>query len=96
MQCGLHCTQRYTSHMPQLVTRIGDDLAAAVDGLVASGAVASRSDAVRLGLEQLIDRCRRDEVGRQIVAGYRALPQSEAEVGWADEATQQMIADEPW
>jgi len=82
--------------MAQLVTRVDDRLAAAVDELVAAGIVASRSEAVRLGLERLIDRCRRDEIGRNIARGYRELPQDEAEVAWADESTARMIADEPW
>lgn len=82
--------------MAQLVTRVDDGLAAAVDALVAAGVVASRSEAVRLGLEQLVDRFRRDEIGARIVEGYRSLPQSEAEVGWADESSARMIADEPW
>lgn len=82
--------------MPQLVTRVDDDLAEAVDGLVASGVVASRSEAVRLGLAQLVDAHRRAVIGRQIVAGYAALPQTDDEVAWADEASVRMIADEPW
>ncbi len=82
--------------MAQLVTRIDDELAAAVDELVAAGVVASRSEAVRLGLERLIDRHRRDHVGARIREGYRAHPQQGGEVGWADEATARMIADEPW
>lgn len=82
--------------MPQLVTRIDDALAQAVDDLVATGAVASRSEAVRAGLERLIDQTRRAEIGRQIVAAYQAAPQTEEEVGWADQATVAMIAEEPW
>ncbi|MGY9075476.1 MAG: ribbon-helix-helix protein, CopG family [Acidimicrobiales bacterium] len=82
--------------MAQLVTRVEDDLAAAVDQLVAAGVVASRSAAVRLGLERLVDRCRRDEIGSLIAEGYRARPQSEAAVGWADESSLRMIAEEPW
>ena len=82
--------------MPQLVTRIDDGLAEALDELVAAGVVASRSEAVRLGLVELVGRYRRQQVGARIVEGYRAKPQSEAEVGWADAATVQMIADEPW
>jgi hypothetical protein len=35
-------------------------------------------------------------VGRAIVDGYRHRPQAEADVGWADESTARMIADEPW
>ena len=82
--------------MAQLVTRVDDELAAAVDELVTAGVVRSRSEAVRLGLERLVDRFRRDRLGAAIVDGYRRIPQSEAEAGWADAATVQMIADEPW
>lgn len=82
--------------MAQLVTRVDDELAAAVDGLVAAGLVANRSEAVRLGLEQLVDRCRREELGARIATGYRARPQSESEFGGADESALRMIAEEPW
>lgn len=82
--------------MTQLVTRIDDGLAAAVDELVATGIVASRSEAVRLGLRGLVERHRRTRIGTQIADAYARLPQTEAELGWADEATRRMIADEPW
>jgi Arc/MetJ-type ribon-helix-helix transcriptional regulator len=82
--------------MAQLVTRIDEALARDVDELVATGVVASRSEAVRLGLIELLRRVRREQVGRAIVAGYQAKPQTEAELGWADTATVRMIGDEPW
>lgn len=82
--------------MAQLVTRIDDELAAAVDDLVASGVVSSRSEAVRVGLRALLDRHRRDQIGACIIAGYRADPQDERELGWADESSIRMIAEEPW
>ena len=82
--------------MAQLVTRVEDGLVAAVDELVAAGVVESRSEAVRLGLQRLVERFRRDRVGAAIVEGYRRRPQGDDEVGWADEATRQMIAEEPW
>jgi Arc/MetJ-type ribon-helix-helix transcriptional regulator len=82
--------------MAQFVTRVEDDLVREVDRLVTEGVVASRSAAVRLGLEVLIERHRRHRIGRSIVDGYLRQPQTEAEVGWADEATRRMIADEPW
>jgi Arc/MetJ-type ribon-helix-helix transcriptional regulator len=82
--------------MAQFVTRLDDDLAREVDQLVSDGFVASRSAAVRLGLEGLIERYRRRRIGQSIVDGYLRRPQTEAEVGWADEATRRMIADEPW
>lgn len=82
--------------MTQFVTRVDKDLAESVDQLVADGTVASRSDAVRLGLRQLVDRHRRAKVGKQIADAYRLLPQTEEESGWADAATAGMIAEEPW
>jgi Arc/MetJ-type ribon-helix-helix transcriptional regulator len=82
--------------MTQLVTRVDDRLAAAIDELVAAGVVDSRSDAVRRALERLVDQHRRDEIGRRIVDGYRARPQTPSDVGWADTATLAMIEEEPW
>lgn len=58
--------------------------------------MASRSEAVRVALEALLERHRRRKTGLAIVAGYRRIPQTDADVGWADEATRRMIADEPW
>ncbi len=82
--------------MAQLVTRVDDALAAAVDELVESGDVKSRSDAVRIALERLVDRARRDRIGAQIVAGYLAIPQTDDEMGWADSLSRRMIEEEPW
>lgn len=82
--------------MTQLVTRVDDELVAAVDALISTGLVSNRSEAVRVGLEQLVDRHRRDQVGAQIVAGYRALPQRDDELPRRDAAAARMIAEEPW
>jgi Arc/MetJ-type ribon-helix-helix transcriptional regulator len=82
--------------MAQFVTRIDERLAEEVDRLVAEGVVPSRSAAVRLGLEDLVETHRRRRIGQAIADGYARVPQTEEEVGWADEATRRMIADEPW
>jgi metal-responsive CopG/Arc/MetJ family transcriptional regulator len=82
--------------MAQLVTRIDEELLAAVDALVEEGVVASRSEAVRRALQELLDLRRRRQTAESIVAGYTRLPQTEDEIGWRDEATARMIADEPW
>jgi Arc/MetJ-type ribon-helix-helix transcriptional regulator len=82
--------------MTQLVTRVEDRLVREIDQLVAEGVVASRSEAVRLGLQVLLDRHRRSGIGARIVEGYRRRPQTEPELGWADETTRRMIAEEPW
>ncbi len=82
--------------MAQLVTRIDAALEAAIDQLVADGAVDSRSDAVRRGLLQLVENHRRAQIGARIVAGYQARPQGDDECGWSDQATVEMITEEPW
>lgn len=80
----------------QLVTRVSDGIAAAVDDLVKAGVFASRSDAVRAGLEAVIERRRREAIGNAIADGYRRLPQDEDDLAWSDAATSAMIAEEPW
>ena len=82
--------------MTQLVTRVDDELVAAIDALISTGFVSNRSEAVRIALEQLVDRHRRDQIGAQIVAGYRALPQRDDDFPGADAAAARMIAEEPW
>ena len=82
--------------MAQLVTRIDDDLATSIDQLIAEGLAESRSDAVRKGLRALIEQTRRRRTAEATVAGYTHHPQADDEVAWADRATVQMIADEPW
>jgi len=80
----------------QFVIRIDDDLAKEIDALVMEGVAESRSDAVRRALRALVERHHRRRIGEAIVAGYRSQPQTEEEIGWADEASIRMIAEEPW
>jgi putative addiction module CopG family antidote len=80
----------------QLVTRVPDALADAVDDLVQAGVFGSRSDVVRAGLETLLERERRAATGRAIVDGYRRVPQENDDLAWPDAATSAMIAEEPW
>lgn len=82
--------------MAQFVTRIDEELAQQVDVLVASGTVASRSEAVRLGLVRLVDENRRRLVGDRITLGYTSKPQTEGELAGLDDATRALIAAEPW
>ena len=82
--------------MTQLVTRIDNDLAKSIDQLIADGVAESRSDAVRKGLQALIEQTRRRRTADEIIAGYKDHPQTEDEIPWADQATVQMIAYEPW
>jgi len=82
--------------MPQIVTRISADLESRLDGLVADGVFKSRSDAVRRGLQALIDGHRRRMIGEAILQGYQNHPQTDEEVGWTNDDTAAMISAEPW
>ena len=70
----------------QIPIRIPDEDAARLDAIVASGRYASRSEALRHGLERIL----REERDREIVESYRrayeAEPQEESAIGiWAFE-----------
>ena len=82
--------------MAQFVTRLEDSLADRVDSLVAAGVVASRSEAVRIGLERLTDELERERIGRQIIEGYERMPETAEELAWAEESLEEMLAEEPW
>ena len=82
--------------MSQLVTRIDDEMADAIDALIASGEFASRSDVVRAGIARIVDERRRQAIGDQIVAGYERLPETPDELRQAEAAARAMIDDEPW
>jgi len=83
--------------MPQQIAiRIPDALASDLDGLVSSGRFETKADAVRTALEALIDAERRAELGRQIVEGYQRVPQEDADVAAASQATTRSIDEEPW
>ena len=82
--------------MAQLVTRVDDELVAQLDEIVDNGEAESRSDAVRLALEAMIERRRRRLVGEAIADAYRRVPETPEELRWADESIRSMIAEEPW
>jgi Arc/MetJ-type ribon-helix-helix transcriptional regulator len=82
--------------MAQLVARLDDRLMAEVDGLVADGVVGSRSEAVRRGLEHLVDQHQRQRAGAAIADAYRRQPQTDNELAGLDAATRALVDEEPW
>ena len=82
--------------MAQVVTRLNDRLTAELDGLVADGVVSNRSEAVRLGLERLVEEHRRLSIGAEIVEAYRRHPQTDEELAGLDQATRAFVEEEPW
>jgi Arc/MetJ-type ribon-helix-helix transcriptional regulator len=82
--------------MAQVVTRLDDKLVADLDGLVADGLVASRSEAVRIGLKRLVEEHRRQQIGAEIVAAYTRQPQTDEELAGLERATRALVEEEPW
>jgi Arc/MetJ-type ribon-helix-helix transcriptional regulator len=80
----------------QFAIRMSDELAASLDALVSSGRFATRAEAIRAAIEQLLDTEHRREIGRRIVQGYTDVPQTDAEVAAATEAAVRSIEEEPW
>jgi Arc/MetJ-type ribon-helix-helix transcriptional regulator len=80
----------------QFAIRMSDELARSLDQLVASGRFATRAEAVRAAIEQLLETERRHGIGQRIAEGYRAAPQTDAEVAAATTAAVHSIEQEPW
>lgn len=82
--------------MTQVVVRLSDELAAALDALVESGIVESRSAAIRDALRAFVDDHRRAEISRRIVDGYRRIPPDDDLEAWAIAAGRALVEAEPW
>ena len=82
--------------MTQIAVKLPEHLVAAVDKLVADGAFASRSAAVRRGIEDMVDRQRRSRIDREFAEGFRHSPDTAQEVADATRLAVDAIDDEPW
>lgn len=82
--------------MQQLVVRVPDEMALAVDALIDAGEYTTRSDAVRAAVDAFLDRRRRDEVGRRIVDGFRRVPDTDEEMAAAYENARTTVEEERW
>ena len=81
----------------QIAVRLPDDLAAALDALVAPrGRFMTKAEAVRSAIEELVDREERRRIGEAIVEGYRRIPQTDEEVAGVWEESIRSIEEEPW
>lgn len=79
----------------QTLVQLSEELLELLDREAARRNV-SRSALIREAIEQHLDAERRAEIGRQIVEGYRRVPQTDEELEWADWQTAEMIRQEPW
>ena len=68
----------------QIPVRIPDDDAERLDAIVAAGRYASRSDAIRSGLELILRQERDREIFESYQRAYAEYPEEESEIGvWA-------------
>jgi Arc/MetJ-type ribon-helix-helix transcriptional regulator len=82
--------------MIQLVTRVDDSVADAIDALVSSGQFESRSDVVRTSLAELLDSHRRTLIAERILDGYDRIPETNDELAHAAALARAMVFEEPW
>ena len=72
-----------------------DDRLAAIDALVASGR-ASRAAVIVEAIDRLVADLERDRIDREIVDGYKRVPETDEELEWAERSTYESIREEPW
>jgi Arc/MetJ-type ribon-helix-helix transcriptional regulator len=80
----------------QVAVKLPDELVRAVDRLVAQGAFANRSLAVRSALEQLVRHDQRRRIDAAFAEGFARRPEDERELEDARRLAIEAIEDEPW
>ncbi len=80
----------------QVAVKLPDDLVKAIDRLVDDGAFASRSQAIRNGLEAIVAGERRQEIGRRYQDAMARLPETNEEIDEATHLAVNAINEEPW
>ena len=80
----------------QIAVKLSESLIGAVDALVADGRFASRSEAVRRGLDHVVAQARADRIDRAFADGFQRVPERPEELRDARRLAIEAIADEPW
>ncbi len=78
-----------------ITVRMSDERVAAVDALVASGR-ASRTAVIVEAIDRLVAELERERIDREIIEGYRRVPETDEELEWAERSTIESIREEPW
>jgi len=78
-----------------ITIRMSDDRVQAIDELVASGR-ASRAAVIVEAIDRLVADLERERIDREIVEGYRRIPETDEELAWAEWSTTESIREEPW
>lgn len=77
-------------------TRFNDEELSTIDGLVAAGIGANRSDVIRNAVEYLGSAVRRARTGELIAESYRTVPQTAEDDALAMAHAIAMTEAEPW
>lgn len=80
----------------QIAVKLPDDLVRDLDRLVADGAFRSRSQAVRSGLEAMVEARRREEIGELYADALARSPETGDELSEAARSATEAIREEPW
>jgi Arc/MetJ-type ribon-helix-helix transcriptional regulator len=80
----------------QIAVKLPDRLLAEIDALVDEGAFASRSEAVRHGVEALVRQRERRRIDGAFTDGFRRHPDRDDELAEATRLAVEAINDEPW
>lgn len=79
-----------------ITVRMSEECVEQLDGLVASGAYATRAGVVRAAVDRLLRALESEAIDKAIVEGYTRIPQTEDEIRWARRAAIESIREEPW
>jgi len=80
----------------QIAVKLPDELVGELDRLVEQGAFASRSQAIRAGLETMVTARRRAELERRYQEAIAQIPETKEEIAEATRLAVDAINDEPW
>ena len=80
----------------QIAVKLPEEIVAQVDKLVFSGGFASRSQAVRRGLEMVVDAARSHELDRRYREAFAEQPETPTELAEAERLAAEAINEEPW
>ena len=78
-----------------ITVRMSEERVRAIDELVASGR-ASRAAVIVEAIDRLVADLERERIDREIVEGYRRIPETDEELEWAEWSTIESIREEPW
>jgi Arc/MetJ-type ribon-helix-helix transcriptional regulator len=80
----------------QIAVKLPDSTVLAVDRLVRDGTFASRSAAVRAGLDLVLQHGREEAIDRAFADGFARLPDTDEELAVAEGLARRSIEEEPW